>query len=103
MTIHVLGAGVAGLTTALRLCKAGERVTLHERGADLTASASWLAGGMLAPFCEASVADESIVAPGLEGIGFWSDVTEVERCGTLVVASGRDAGDLRQFAARRRC
>ncbi|WP_279481638.1 FAD-dependent oxidoreductase [Aureimonas sp. SK2] len=102
MTIHVLGAGVAGLTTALRLCEAGERVVVHERGTDLSASASWLAGGMLAPFCEASVADDSIVAPGLEGIGFWARVTEVERHGTLVVAGGRDAGDLRQFGARTR-
>ncbi|RIY03347.1 FAD-dependent oxidoreductase [Aureimonas flava] len=102
MTIHILGAGVAGLTTGLRLAEAGESVVVHERGPDLASSASWLAGGMLAPFCEASVADPSIVAPGLEGIAFWSRVTEVERHGTLVVAAGRDAGDLRQFAARTR-
>lgn len=100
MTIHVLGAGVAGLTTAVRLVDAGERVVVHERGADLSASASWLAGGMLAPYCEASVADDGIIAPGLDGIGFWAGIAEVERSGTLVVASGRDTADLRQFAAR---
>lgn len=100
MTIHVLGAGVAGLTTALRLVEAGADVVVHEKGADLGASASWLAGGMLAPYCEASVADRSVIAPGLESMVFWKGVTDVQTNGTLVVASGRDAGDLNQFAAR---
>ncbi|WP_294644124.1 FAD-dependent oxidoreductase [uncultured Aureimonas sp.] len=100
MTIQVLGAGVAGLTTALRLFEAGCDVVVHEKGADLGASASWLAGGMLAPYCEASVADRSVISPGLEGVAFWQAVTDVRTNGTLVVASGRDAADLNQFAAR---
>ncbi|MBB3998101.1 FAD-dependent oxidoreductase [Aureimonas pseudogalii] len=101
MTIHVLGAGVAGLTTAFRLARAGREVVVHEAASALGGqAASWLAGGMLAPHCEAATADPSIVAPGLEGIAFWKEATDVEACGTLVLAGARDAGDLRQFAAR---
>ncbi|WP_182084718.1 FAD-dependent oxidoreductase [Aureimonas sp. ME7] len=102
MTIHVLGAGVAGLSTALRLAEAGRRVAVHEAAADLTRSASWLAGGMLAPFCEAAVAEDAIIQPGLDGIEFWSRFGSAERNGTLVLASGRDGGDFRQFAVRTR-
>lgn len=102
LSVHVLGAGVAGLTTALRLAEAGREVVVHERAAALGArAASWLAGGMLAPFCEAATAGEpALIGPGLEGIDWWSTVTEVHREGTLVLAGARDAADLRQFAAR---
>lgn len=97
----MLGAGVAGLTTAVRLAEAGVPVTVFERSDRLgSLAASWLAGGMLAPFCEAAVADRSIIEPGLGGIDWWAGVTPVQRNGTLVVAAGRDAPDLRQFAAR---
>ncbi len=101
VTIHVLGAGVAGLTTALRLVEAGREVVVHEAAPTLgQTAASWLAGGMLAPYCEAATADPSIVEPGLAGIEFWAGVTSVKRAGTLVLAAARDSGDLRQFAAR---
>ncbi|WP_019997089.1 FAD-dependent oxidoreductase [Aureimonas ureilytica] len=103
MTVHVLGAGVAGLTTAARLVEAGREVVVHEASAEIGAkAASWLAGGMLAPYCEAATAEPSIIEPGLDGIDFWSERTPVARKGTLVLAAPRDAADLRQFAARTR-
>ncbi|WP_312869708.1 FAD-dependent oxidoreductase [Jiella pacifica] len=98
----VIGAGVAGLCTAVTLAERGAAVTLHERSESLGgAAASWLAGGMLPPFCEAESADASIVAPGLAAIDWWeSRVPGVMRNGTLVVASSRDAGEIARFGRR---
>ena len=98
----VIGAGVAGLCAAVTLAERGAAVTLYERWESLgDAAASWLAGGMLAPFCEAESADASIVAPGLAAIDWWeSRVPGVMRNGTLVVASGRDAGEIARFGRR---
>ncbi|MCQ0989281.1 glycine oxidase ThiO [Jiella marina] len=100
--ITVVGAGVAGLATAVTLAERGGRVTVHERADSLGGeAASWLAGGMLAPFCEAETADPAIIAPGLAAIDWWGDrVPGVSRGGTLVVAAGRDAGEIRRFARR---
>ena len=102
MRIAVIGAGVAGLTTAVTLAERGVAVTLHERSEALgRLSASWLAGGMLAPHCEATRADAAIVAPGLAGIDWWAArVPGVERRGTLVVALSRDTGEVSRFARR---
>lgn len=103
MTVHVLGAGVAGLATAVRLVEAGRAVVVHEAASELgRGAASWLAGGMLAPYCEAATAEPSIIEPGLDGIDFWAERVPVSRKGTLVLAAPRDAADLRQFAARTR-
>ncbi|BDA85280.1 glycine oxidase ThiO [Aureimonas sp. SA4125] len=100
--IAIVGAGVAGLTTAVTLAERGMPVTLYDRTARLgQGAASWLAGGMLAPHCEAEKADASIVAPGLAAIEWWADrVPGVERRGTLVVALSRDAGEVARFARR---
>lgn len=100
--VHVLGAGVAGLATATRLAEAGRAVVVHERGGRLgQGAASWLAGGMLAPFCEAAASGEpALIEPGLQGIDWWARRVEVRRAGTLVLASARDAADLRHFAGR---
>ena len=64
MRVTVVGAGVAGLTTALTLAERGARVTLVERSRELGGNASWLAGGMLAPFCEGESAPPSVVELG---------------------------------------
>lgn len=102
MEITVIGAGVAGLVTAVTLAERGAAVTLHERSGNLgDNAASWLAGGMLAPYCEAESADPGVVAPGLAAIDWWAArVPGVTRKGTLVVASCRDAGELSRFARR---
>jgi glycine oxidase len=100
--VAIVGAGVAGLTLAVTLAEQGVPVTLYDRAPTLGASAaSWLAGGMLAPHCEAEKADAAIVAPGLAAIDWWSArVPGVERRGTLVVALSRDAGEVSRFARR---
>ncbi len=102
--IAIVGAGAAGLVTATRLNEAGHPVEIFEASEHLgEKAASWLAGGMLAPFCETESADPSIVAPGLAGIDWWRKAVPcVLRQGTLVVAPWRDRADLHRFARRTR-
>jgi len=99
----IVGAGVVGLATALELQERGAEVTIYERHDTLAGSASWLAGGMLAPFCEGESAPESVVIRGAEAIDWWArHVPEVVREGSLVVAQPRDVADLDRFAAHTR-
>ncbi len=101
MRATVVGAGVVGLTTALTLAERAAKVTLIERSRGLGGNASWLAGGMLAPFCEGESAPQTVVELGQGAIDWWSArVPGVRREGTLVVAPPRDASEIDRFAAR---
>jgi glycine oxidase len=103
MRAAVIGAGVVGLACATELAERGARVTLYERRGEIGGNASWLAGGMLAPFCEGESAPENVVVRGAEAIGWWAKrVPAVVRAGSLVVAPPRDSGEIERFAARTR-
>lgn len=99
--IRILGAGVAGLSVATELLAHGAAVELVDpAGGPGTASCSWWAGGMLAPFCEYENAEEPVLRLGQQAKPWWARHTEVTEAGTLVVAHRRDAADLRRFARR---
>ncbi len=99
--VTVIGAGVAGLVTALTLAERGAKVVLVERFGELGHNASWLAGGMLAPFCEGESAPSRVVEAGKSAIDWWAArVLGVSRTGTLVVAPPRDSSEIERFAAR---
>ena len=101
--VTVIGAGVVGLATATALVERGADVTILERSAELGGNASWLAGGMLAPFCEGESAPATVVERGAKALDWWSHrVPGVMRNGTLVVAPPRDVGEIDRFAARTR-
>ena len=101
MRATVVGAGVVGLTTAVTLVERGAQVTLVERSRELGGNASWLAGGMLAPFCEGESAPQSVVELGQSAIDWWDGrVPGVVRKGTLVVAPPRDVSEIDRFATR---
>lgn len=102
MRVLVRGAGVAGLAVAHALSSRGVMVEIAERAVDIAAGASWLAGGMLAPYCERESAGERVLAEGRDAADWWDAAAPglVERRGTLVVAPPRDSGELTRFAAR---
>lgn len=102
MRVTVVGAGVAGLVTAVALAESGVTVEVIERGAALGAgSCSWSAGGMLAPWCERESADAAVSALGEASLDWWSQRHRgTVRRGSLVVAPPRDIGELSRFARR---
>ncbi|WP_299348929.1 FAD-dependent oxidoreductase [uncultured Shimia sp.] len=102
MTLYsVIGAGVAGLAVASELVSRGADVQVFDPGGPPGPhGCSWWAGGMLAPWCEYENAEEPVLRLGQHAIDWWAERTPVKRCGTLVVANGRDLPDLRRFARR---
>lgn len=101
MRATVVGAGVVGLATAVTLAERGAEILLVERSPELGGNASWLAGGMLAPYCEAESAPSRVVDLGRRALDWWdARVPGVVREGTLVVAPPRDAGEIERFAER---
>src|SRR5689334_23903047 len=98
--VSIIGAGIAGAWQALLFAQAGHDVTLHERGdADLTLSTSHWAGGMLAPWCEAEVAEPVISRLGLRSLDLWRrELPDTPFNGSLVVAHARDRADFERFA-----
>ncbi|MGQ3211381.1 MAG: glycine oxidase ThiO [Shinella sp.] len=102
MRVLVKGAGVAGLTVAWQLYRHGFDVTIAERAGKVGTGASGFAGGMLAPWCERESAEEPVLTLGRMAADWWEAALpgHVYRRGTLVVAGGRDAGELDRFAGR---
>lgn len=101
-SVIVIGAGVAGLSCALELSERGLAVTVVERGHALgDGCCSWMAGGMLAPWCERATTEPEVADWGAASIDWWSRrYAGTEQLGSLVVAQPRDAGDLTRFAQR---
>jgi len=102
MRVTVIGAGVAGLSSAIELAERGAGVELLERATTLAgAGCSWYAGGMLAPWCELENGGPLVARLGEEGLAWWRERFPATALnGTLVIAHGRDAGELKQFGRR---
>ncbi|PWL19287.1 glycine oxidase ThiO [Falsochrobactrum shanghaiense] len=102
MRVTIIGAGVAGLAAAAEFTDHGHAVTVIARSAQIGADCcSWLAGGMLAPWCEGESAEEPVVRLGQEALNWWErHVSGVRREGTLVLTHSRDASELRRFSRR---
>jgi glycine oxidase len=99
--IRILGAGIVGLTIAFEFARAGCDVELIECREGPGLGCSYLAGGMLAPWCEAENTEKLVFDFGLESLEFWTATVPVAaRRGTLVAAPARDRPELTQFARR---
>ncbi len=100
--VVVVGAGVAGLAAALELSERGLKVEIVDRGCALgEGSCSWMAGGMLAPWCERASTDGAVAALGAASIPWWmTHFIGTVQSGSLVVAQSRDLPELTRFAER---
>lgn len=100
--ILVKGSGVAGLTSAYMLAKAGAEITLSAPKDAPRGAASWYAGGMLAPYCERESAEARVEELGLQTMQWWAETLPdlVTHKGTLVVAPARDSAELERFSQR---
>lgn len=98
--VSIIGAGIAGAWQALLFAQAGHSVTLHERGdAAMTDATSHWAGGMLAPWCEAEVAEPIISRLGVRSLDIWRrELPDTPFNGSLVVAHPRERNDFERFA-----
>ncbi|MDE2380101.1 FAD-dependent oxidoreductase [Bradyrhizobium sp.] len=98
--VSIIGAGIAGAWQALLFAQAGHAVTLHERSdAALMDSTSHWAGGMLAPYCEAEVAEPIISRLGERSLDIWRrELPDTPFNGSLVVALPRERNDFERFA-----
>lgn len=98
--VSIIGAGIAGAWQALLFAQAGHAVTLHERGDEaMTDATSHWAGGMLAPYCEAEVAEPIISRLGLRSLDIWRrELPDTPFNGSLVVAHARERNDFERFA-----
>ena len=100
--VIVVGAGVAGLCCALELSENGHAVEVVDRGRALgDGCCSWMAGGMLVPWCERATTEPVVATRGAPSIGWWArHFPGTVHKGSLVVAQPRDAGELQRFAER---
>lgn len=99
--ILVRGAGVSGLVTATCLADRGAHITLYDRSGRIGAGASWQAGGMLTPWCEAEAAPEEVTRDSAHSIAWWGEhVPSTTHNGSLVVAPARDTPELARFGRR---
>ncbi len=100
--VIVVGAGVAGLAAAFELVERGLKVEVVDRGSALgDGGCSWMAGGMLAPWCERASTDASVAELGAASISWWmSNFIGTVQSGSLVVAASRDLPELTHFAER---
>lgn len=100
--ILVKGAGVGGLTVAFMLQQKGIPVTVSSPPHSPIGTASWYAGGMLAPYCERENAEQIIEDLGIKAMQWWRKTLPnlVIQKGTLVVAPMRDRVELERFAMR---
>lgn len=69
-TIHIIGAGVAGLGLAWRLSQHGIKAVVFDKGA-VGRGASWAAAGMLAAVIEAEPGEDALIPFVLESQRLW--------------------------------
>lgn len=97
--IAVTGAGVTGLGAAYELSRAGHKITIFDPGGFPADNASFMAGGMLAPYAEIEHMPYAWIKAGLHGIQSWQKIMpdHVICNGSLLVAHSEDRYVLDRF------
>jgi glycine oxidase len=101
--IAILGAGAMGLTTARTLLRRGHTITIFDPKNFPANNASFIAGGMLAPYAEIEHMNKHWIAAGLEGIEFWKQFSnshniEFHQRGSLLISHENDRYVMDRFA-----
>ncbi|WP_171032953.1 glycine oxidase ThiO [Fodinibius saliphilus] len=98
--IAIIGGGIIGLGIGWQLVRRGAKVTIYEKG-EIGKEASWVAGGMLAPYAEVSFEEIKLMRFGEQSLNMYprlldelSEDTEnvpvLDSCGTLMAGIDRD-------------
>ncbi len=103
-TVSVVGGGTVGLTVAWSLARRGSAVTVVDPAPG--SGASWVAGGMIAPYSEAWPGEEELYRLGVESLDLWAafaDDLQPFADGPLITARGAvhlavDDGDAADLA-----
>lgn len=106
LNIAVVGAGIMGLNAAHALQK-NHHVTLYEREKFPVKNASYMAGGLLAPFAEIEHMSEDLIRAGFASMKIWQEILPSLKQhvgffqkGSLLVAHKEDAHMLERFAQK---
>lgn len=92
-----------GLTTAYSLAKLGHTVSLCDpNGFPNAHNASYIAGGMLAPYSEIDLMTPDFMSAGLESIALWKNMADdlgfdILTTGSVLIAHDEDAHMLARF------
>ena len=102
LNITIRGTGIVGVWQAYVLASRGHNVTLVSKTVEpFSEASSWIAGAMLAPYCETESAEPVIRRLGLQSMSLWQEAfPHICQKGTLVVAQPRDTSELKRFARR---
>ncbi len=98
--ITILGAGIMGLMSAYTLFKSGHAITIYDPKGFPADNASFMAGGMLAPYSEIEHMDLHWIEAGLAGIDIWRGMdmdTSFSQKGSLLIAHPEDNYILERF------
>lgn len=93
MEVLIVGSGVIGLSVAFELAQAGHKVKIVTRNYE--EGASWVAGGMLAPFSEGLLGDELKLS--LESLSLYPEFLEKLADVSKIHPFFDDGGILRVF------
>ncbi|TYP93904.1 glycine oxidase [Fodinibius salinus] len=98
--IAIIGGGIIGLGIGWQLVRRGANVTIFEKG-KIGKEASWVAGGMLAPYAEAGFEEIKLMRFGEQSLNMYprlldelsedtDNVPVLDTCGTLMTGIDRD-------------
>lgn len=102
--IAILGAGIMGLSAAFLLSRDEHKITLYDSGGFPADNASFIAGGMLAPYSEIDHMSETFLPACFASIDLWQSIastldanTEFQRSQSLIIAHPEDHHSLERF------
>ena len=105
-TVSIIGAGIMGLMCAYTLIRKAPdtKISIYDPAGFPAENASFIAGGMLAPYCELDHMPREYVAPGLKSIEIWEQISknapdsfEFSNKGSLVISHDQDRYMLERY------